>query len=107
MIFAFDTLNRNEKQKMENDLLTMCQEADEQLTTFANTLHLECLEMYKDNIDGDEKSNVVELPQVSIHFLISFVYFSVLFFIIIVVKIKAIGQLLCCVSSYFATATAR
>lgn len=60
---------------MENNLQTMCQEADEQLTTFADTLHLECLEMYKDNIDGDAKSNVVELPQVSIHFNISFVYF--------------------------------
>lgn len=92
---------------MKNDLQRMCQEADEQLTTFADTLHLECLEMYKYNINGDEKSNVVELPQVSINFNISFVYFGFLFFNIIVVKIKAIGQLLCCISSYFATTATR
>lgn len=68
--------NRNEKQKMENDLQIMCQEADNQLTTFSDSLHLECLEMYKNNSDDIEKSNVIELPQVSIHIYISFTYFG-------------------------------
>lgn len=64
-------LNRNEKRTMESDVQTLCLEADQQLTKFVDSLHLECLEMYKDNKDdGDEKSNT-ELPQVSINFDIS------------------------------------
>lgn len=56
---------------MEVKLCSLCQVADDQLTTFMDSLNLECLEIYKDNSceisnDGYEKSNVAELPQVSI-----------------------------------------
>lgn len=56
---------------MESEVRSMCQTADDQLTTFMDTLHLECLEMYKgeSSYDGNEKNNVAELPQVGIYLI--------------------------------------
>jgi len=52
---------------------SLCQEADDRLNEFSDTLHLECLEMYKGKnsefSDGSNENNdVSELPQVSTHF---------------------------------------
>lgn len=52
---------------------SLCQEADDRLNEFSDTLHLECLEMYK-NKNGEfsnsnnENNDVTELPQVSTYF---------------------------------------
>lgn len=48
---------------------SLCQEADDRLNEFSDTLHLECLEMYKTkngefSDGGYEKNDVTELPQV-------------------------------------------
>lgn len=46
---------------------SLCQAADDKLTTFINTLQLECLEIYKDSgefSDDSNKNELAELPQV-------------------------------------------
>lgn len=67
--------NRSEKRNLEADMQSLCQEADDQLNEFSDTLHLECLEMYKgvnsESSEGvKEKNDVVELPQVSTLFYV-------------------------------------
>lgn len=55
---------------MEANTVLLCEDADKQLSSFIDTLHLECLEMYKcnsakQNGDSSEKTDLMELPQVS------------------------------------------
>jgi len=58
---------------------SLCQEADDRLNEFSDTLHLECLEMYK-GVDsefsdgGKENNDVAVLPQVSTHFYVVFLF---------------------------------
>jgi len=71
----YSGFNRTEKHNLEADMQLLCQEADDRLNEFSNTLHLECLEMYKGengefSDDGNEKTDVAELPQVSTYFYI-------------------------------------
>lgn len=66
---------RNEKRAIDADIRSLCQAADERLIAFADSLNLECLEMFKDKNEGNgnENSDVAGLPQVSFcHFYIYF-----------------------------------
>ncbi|XP_027845720.2 uncharacterized protein LOC114126045 isoform X3 [Aphis gossypii] len=59
---------RTEKGNLKEDMQSLCQEADDRLNEFSDTLHLECLEMYKTkngefSDGGYEKNDVTELPQ--------------------------------------------
>lgn len=64
---------RTEKHNVEEDIRSLCQAADERLLAFANTLNLECLDMFKENNndqnDGNENNYIAELPQVCYYFL--------------------------------------
>lgn len=53
---------------MEAYVQSLCQEADDRLTAFADKLHLECLDMYNDDYESDEDNVKNELPQVSSQF---------------------------------------
>lgn len=71
----YSGFNRTEKRYLEVDMQSLCQEADDQLNEFSDTLHLECLEMYKGvnsefSEDGKEKNDVAELPQVTTLFYV-------------------------------------
>lgn len=61
---------REEKRKTDVFLHEYCHELDEEMTVLAETLQLECLDMYKNAGEVDEDSNVktntaAELPQVN------------------------------------------
>lgn len=88
---------------------SLCQAADDKLIAFVDTLQLECLEMYKDNSDGNnEKSDTVELPQVSVIPYYKYYYLYLCYLLLLnVYYVKAIGQLLCCIPSVVGTATSR
>jgi len=62
----YSGFNRTEKRNLEEDMQSLCQEADDRLNEFSDTLHLECLEMYKSK--NGEFSDVTELPQVITYF---------------------------------------
>jgi len=69
----YSGVNRTEKRNLIEDMQSLCQEADDRLNEFSDTLHLECLEMYKSkngefSDSGNEKNNVTELPQVRTYF---------------------------------------
>jgi len=69
----YSGFNRTEKRNLEENMQSLCQEADDRLNEFSDTLHLECLEMYKSkngefSDSGNEKNDVTELPQVSTYF---------------------------------------
>jgi len=54
---------------------SLCQEADDQLNEFSETLHLECLEMYIDEDSefsdgGKDRNDFSVLPEVSTHFYV-------------------------------------
>jgi len=42
----------------------MCETADDELSTFNETLHLDCLEIFKEH--DNEKNDVIDLPEVSL-----------------------------------------
>lgn len=71
--------NRTEKRNMKANTVLLCEDADKQLSSFIDTLHLECLEMYKcdsakQKDDGSEKTDMVELPQVNNSYYICLQY---------------------------------
>lgn len=71
MYRLYSGFNRTEKRNLEEDMQSLCQEADDRLNEFSDTLHLECLEMYKSKngeFSDNEKNDVTELPQVSTYF---------------------------------------
>lgn len=56
---------------MEAYVQSLCQEADDRLTAFVDKLHLECLDMYKDNdseYENDDNNVKNDLPQVRSYF---------------------------------------
>lgn len=89
---------------MELDVLSMCQAADGNLNRFISNLHIDVLDLYKNNPDdGKEKNDVAELPQVIVNtYIIILIDLSCwlllnIFCYLLLLRFKAIGQLLRCI----------